>query len=158
MANSTTHLGMEVIDDSDYVTPDVINSNFAILDKLGIDYIDEQGTSGEWWYRKWHSGRMECGIDAKQFAKSAVHVWGGADSGLYATNQYSFGAYPFAFSSRPHTSISFLQDTSRNGRGSMCILFNNDAPTTRSPNFEVVDSWNQDMQPICSIFATGRYK
>lgn len=158
MADVTEVLSLEVIDSSDYVTPDVINANFQKLDKLGIDYVTEAGKSGEWWYRKWKSGRMEMGIDNKQFAKSGVHDWGSNSSGLWATNQYNFGAYPFAFTARPHVSISFLQDTSRNGRGSTVVIFNNDAPTTRSPNFEVVDSWNEDIQPICSIFVAGSYK
>lgn len=155
MATTTKIMLLEHIDPSDYVSPDVINANFDKLDKLGIDYVVEQGKSGEWWYRKWKSGRLECGIDAKQFAKSEVHVWGGAGSELYATEQYSFGAYPFAFASRPHVNISFQHDSGRNGRGSFCILFNNDAPTTRPPTFEVVDSWNAAITPICSIFVCG---
>lgn len=156
MSDSTTNLGFTLIDGSDYVSPSPINENFKIVDRLGLDYVIASGYSGEWWFRKWKSGRAECGIDAKQFAKSEVHVWGGADSGLYATNGYSFGAYPFAFSTRPHVNVSFQHDSSRTGRGSLCILFNNDSATTQSPNFEVVDSWNEALQPICSIYVCGR--
>lgn len=158
MATTTNIMLLEHIDPSDYVTPTVINANFDKLDKLGVEYIIEAGKSGEWWYRKWKSGRLECGIDAKQFPRSNVHVWGGAGSELYATEQYSFGAYPFAFASRPHVQISFQHDSGRNGRGSVSILFNNDSATTRSPNFEVVDSWNAPITPICSIFVCGQIK
>ena len=105
---TTTNLGLSKIDASDYISPDPINAAFDILDKLGVDYIVEQGKSGEWWYRKWHSGRAECGIDNKNFGdvdhKSA---WGG----MYISSQRSFGNYPFAFASRPFTVIAF-QSTS----------------------------------------------
>lgn len=31
-----------------------------ILSKLGVDFIVEEGTSGNWYYRKWNSGFAEC--------------------------------------------------------------------------------------------------
>lgn len=153
-----TNMALTMIDENDFVTPTTINNNFTELDKLGVDYVIDKGMSGEWWFRKWNSGRLECGVDAKQFGRSDVHIWGGANSGLYATNQYTFGNYPFSFKSRPHTSISFLQDNTRDGRGSTIAIFNNDSPLTRAPSFEVVDSWNYAMEPICSIYACGFWK
>lgn len=159
MANNSPKINLTNIDSSDYISPDTINANFNILaNALSVDYIVEAGQSGEWWYRKWNSGRMECGVDSKEFAKSEVHTWGGANSGLYATNQYAFSAYPIAFKSRPHTSIQFQHDKARAGRGSTIVQFNNDSPTTKPPSFEVVDSWNAAIQPICSIYACGTWK
>lgn len=159
MAIVTNNMRLEHIDPSDYVSPDVINSNFDKVDKLGVDYVVESGKSGEWWYRKWKSGRLEQGVDSKAFDKSDLHVMGGAASGqIYATKKYSFGAYPFAFAYRPHVHISFIHDTSRNVRGSWCILFNNDSATTTSPDFEVVDAGSDPMTPICSIYVCGTIK
>ena len=53
------NMGLETINSSDYVSPTPINNNFQKLDALGLDYVVESGRSGEWWYRKWKSGRAE---------------------------------------------------------------------------------------------------
>ena len=62
---STTNLEIEKLNSADYVSVEPINNAFDKLDALGVDYVTESGTSGEWWYRKWKSGRAECGIDQK---------------------------------------------------------------------------------------------
>lgn len=154
---ATTNLGLAQVDSSDFVSPEPFNTNFELLDKLGLDYIVESGTSGEWWYRKWKSGRAECGIDNKAFNAVDLHVWGGSTSGLYATTQYSFGAYPFAFATKPYVGILFAYDKQYSGRGSFVIHFNNQS-TTQSPNFEIVDPINRRMEPVCCIFVAGNYK
>jgi len=145
------------IDPSDYLDPGVFNANANLIDTLGFDYIVEGGYNGEWWFRKWKSGRAECGIDSKQFGQVSLHGWGTSESGLYATSQFNFGAYPITFSKRPHTNIMFEQDSSNAFRGSMVVMFNNNS-TTASPSFEIVDPLNVVMKPLCSIFVAGRYK
>ena len=45
-----------------------------ILDALKVDYIVEQGTSGIWTYRKWHSGISECWGTASESTSFAVWV------------------------------------------------------------------------------------
>ena len=83
------NMGLETIDSSDYVSPTPINNNFQKLDALGLDYVVESGRSGEWWYRKWKSGRAECGIDDKNFGTvSITKAWGS----LFQSGQMSFGA------------------------------------------------------------------
>lgn len=159
MANNSPTISLTNIDPSDFISPDTINANFNILaNALSVDYIVEAGKSGEWWYRKWNSGRMECGIDSKEFGKSEVHAWGSANTGLYATKAYNFSAYPIAFASRPYSSIQFQHDKVRAVRGSFIIQFNNDTPTTKPASFEVIDSWNAPIQPFCSIYACGTWK
>jgi hypothetical protein len=56
---ATKNLGLTTISGSDYVSYEVINKNFELLDKLGIDYVTSTGTSGIWTYRKWKSGYAE---------------------------------------------------------------------------------------------------
>lgn len=159
MAELTTNLGLTLIDPSDYVDPEPINENFKFVDKLAIDYVTEQGKSGEWWYRKWKSGRLECGVDSKQFESKPMHAWGNSENNLWATQQYSFGAYPFAFSSNPYYSVTFLSDTLKNPYGCMILYFNNSSVTTMSPKFEILTSARDDnMQPVCGIYACGWYK
>lgn len=151
---ATTNLGLDIINSSDYVSPTPINNNMEKLDKLGIDYVVEQGTSGEWWYRKWKSGRAECGIDFKQFGE--ITSW--TQSGIgYITSELSFGAYPFSFAARPYTSIAFEGDLNYATRGSFCVP-KHSTSTTLSPSFFIVDWGNQAMKPMCGIYVCGRYK
>lgn len=152
---ATTNLGLDIINASDYVSPTPINNNMEKLDKLGIDYVVEQGTSGEWWYRKWNSGRAECGIDAKQFGEQTLTQF--QTSVGYISSDLSFGAYPFAFSSRPFCIISFEGDLNYATRGSF-ISQRHSTSTTLSPNFFIVDWGPQNMKPLCGIYVCGRYK
>ena len=57
--STTTNMEIELIDGSDYISPEPINAGFTKLDVLGVDYVVERAQSGDWWYRKWHSGFME---------------------------------------------------------------------------------------------------
>lgn len=148
------YMGLETIESSDYITPTIINQNFQKLDALGLDYVVETGKSGEWWYRKWKSGRAECGVDRKEF--SEVTSWITSDYG-YLTPDMSFGSYPFSFKSRPYTSITFEGDKNYSTRGSYCVPRHSDS-TTLSPSFFIVDWGNQNMKPVCGIYVNGWYK
>lgn len=148
-------MGLELINASDYVSPDPINRNFEKLDVLGTDYVTEQGTSGEWWYRKWKSGRAECGIDSKTFPRQTLVGTQFGDD--WRTPTLSFGAYPFSFSAAPFSIIAFLGDVLVAHRGSY-IVQGTTASTTQAHNFYVVDSHKDDMQPVCGILVVGRYK
>lgn len=58
--NDAEHKGFRALFDKVNASVDSIKSQIAdILNRLGQDFIVEQGTSGEWKYRKWHSGRIE---------------------------------------------------------------------------------------------------
>ena len=56
----TSNLSLNLLNGADFVDYTALNTIFESLDALGLDYIVEQGVSGEWWYRKWKSGRAEC--------------------------------------------------------------------------------------------------
>ena len=152
---ATANLGLETINSSDYVSPTPINNNMNKLDKLGIDYVVEQGKSGEWWYRKWKSGRAECGIDSKQFGQQTLSPLTG--NTLYGTGDLSFGAYPFSFASRPYTCVIFEGDSSNSRRGSF-VAQKHSTSTTLSPSFFVVDWSSGTITPMCGIYVCGRYK
>ena len=154
---ATANLGLETIDASDYVSPTPINNNMAKIDKLGVDYVIAQGKSGEWWYRKWKSGRAECGIDAKKFGQQQLGK-PSPESTTYMTNRMSFGAYPFAFKSKPFVCISFEGDSELAIRGSFCVQQADQSPTTVAPLFAIVDWKAGTITPTCGIYATGSYK
>ena len=152
---STTNLDLETINTSDYVDISVFNNNFKKLDKLGIDYVVEQGVSGEWWYRKWKSGRLECGIDDKEFPTISHNIsWGGG----YRTDRMNFGSYPFAFSSRPYAKIEFNSNESTTGEWASYIVQISTTSTTRSPDFWLVDNASSTVvKPHFGIFVCGKY-
>ena len=154
----TTNLGIALIDASDYVSPDPINTGFTKLDAMGVDYIVEQkANSNGWWYRKWKSGRAECGIDSKSFAEVKLTAWGS----LYISQSYNFGAYPITFSALPTVTINFLQSTSNTAGGMIHVRSRSDSSTglTKAPNFSVVDATNATYgTPTFGIHAVGKWK
>jgi hypothetical protein len=151
---ATANLALEEINASNYITPTPINLNFAKVDKLAVDYIVEQGVAGEWWYRKWNSGIMECAIFDKRFDNiDRKDTWGAA----FRTGAISFGAYPFAFVSRPFVSIS--QNSIDGGHLGGYIFYESNDSLTMSPNFRSVDSVSSTMgHPHFGIDVKGRYK
>ena len=154
----TTNLKITKIEASDYVSPDPINTAFDILDALGLDYVVEQNSnSNGWWYRKWKSGRAECGIDSKGFATVSLSAWGS----LYISQSYNFGAYPLTFKALPTVTINFLQSTSNVAGGMVHIRSRSDSSVglTKSPNFSVVDASNANYGvPTFGIYVVGRWK
>ncbi len=150
----TDNLSLSIILGSDVVNPEVINDNFKILDKLGVDYIVSQGTSGEWWYRKWNSGRAECGVDNKNFGNvDHSSKWGS----MYRSNQMTFGSYPFSFSSRPFVSISFNSNSS--GNHTSYVAYSSSNSTTVTPSFYLVDpNSGTANSSYFGIYVCGKWK
>lgn len=148
------NMGLVNIDSSDYVSPNDINNNFKKLDALGLDYVTASGKSGEWWYRKWKSGRMECGIDDKNFGDVAhTAQWGS----MYTSAQLNFGAYPFAFASRPFATISFQSNSGSEHKS--YISYVSSTSTTTSPKFMLVDPNSGTANSAhFGIYVCGRYK
>lgn len=155
---ATANLGLAIINASDYVSPTPINNNMDKIDKLGVDYIVAQGKSGEWWYRKWKSGRAECGIDYKDFGQKSMIQWNSGNGVFYATDQMTFGAYPFAFASAPFKVISFIEDKSLKTRLGFVVNESTSSATTTSGNFRIIDTYQSTFRPCCGIYVCGRYQ
>lgn len=104
----TPNLGINEINGSDYIDYSVFNTVFNTLDALGLDYIVEQGTSGEWWYRKWKSGRAECGIDNKNLGDQEVIAW----NWLWTSHFVSISNWPVTFLDSPgfHVGLNYTGD------------------------------------------------
>ena len=157
--SSTAHMNIQLINSSDFVDPSVINNGFQKLDALGIDYVTESGKSGEWWYRKWKSGRAECGIDSHTFPNSKMNAW---LAGWYLTDYYAFPAFPFAFAAIPHSSIMFLHQDGAQLGGFIHIraTLADGTYLTMPPRFSIADPNGKISytNTKCSIYTTGRYK
>lgn len=154
---ATENLKLELINPSDFVSPEPINNAIKALDTLGLDYVVEQGKSGEWWYRKWKSGRAECGISDKNFGRVDHKVQWGA---MYGTDsQQSFGAYPFAFSEKPFVMISFNGDGGTPGNHQSYIAAAHSVSTTVAPSFRTIDPYSGTYAELhCGIYVVGTYK
>lgn len=158
----SNYMGLTTINSSDFVSPDPINANFQKLDVLGLDYVTEMGNSGEWWYRKWKSGRAECGIDSKQFDTIELHE-GMIDANhenFYFSDQINLGAYPFSFASRPFAQVVFEGDrNSSNNNTAPVLSMMHSTSLTTSPPFWLMDFWGKtNLQPMFGIFVCGDYK
>lgn len=137
---TTKNLALSKINGSDVVNPSVFNTNYDILDKLGVDYITSRGTSNGWWFRKWKSGRAECGIDDKNFGTIALNNQVGSAKleGWKCSAQKTFGNFPFAFKSRPFVSI--VLNSSSPGVQACYVSQQNSTSTKASPKFRLVGS------------------
>ena len=97
---ATTNLGLKTINQSDNISPDPINQNMEKLDKLGLDYVTQQGKSGNWRYRRWKSGTYECwGRFSQQWASPSAN-------GLGAFKM----SYPITFAEYPEFFVTARQD------------------------------------------------
>lgn len=159
----SNYMGLTTINSSDFVSPDPINNNFQKLDALGLDYVTEQGTSGEWWYRKWKSGRAECGIDSKQYDTVELHE-GMAESsheGFFFSDPLNLGAYPFSFASRPFAQVAFEGDMNSGSTDTTfpMVGMTHSTSLTASPPFWLMDFMPKtNMKPMFGIFVCGTYK
>lgn len=82
--------------------------NFNVPVKIGgveIDYIEAQGISNGWYYRKWHNGIMECWC-TKQITTDVNNAWGNVYvSGILADTNLT---YPFAFTETPILNVNLM--------------------------------------------------
>lgn len=153
---TTTNLSIDLLNSSDYVSVDPINNAIEKLDVLGVDYIKEQGKSGDWNYRIWNSGTMECFISSKSFGDVAhTNAWGV----LYNSAALSFGNFPstLTFAAAPACFISFSSSSDGGHRSFLTTTGN--ATTTKPPSFALVDPNSGTATGAkFSIYCIGRSK
>ena len=78
------------------------------LDNLGVkDFIIAEGTSGDWYYKKYNSGIAVCVAKYEQ-TKKVETQWGT----LYTTTQFGETDFPFQFVERPQVYITAYNLTS----------------------------------------------
>lgn len=157
---TTDNLGIELINGSDYISPEPINEGFRKIDALGVDYVVAQGTSGEWWYRKWASGRAECGIYDKGFGETALSAWGNA----WKSDALAIGAYPtgaITWASVPSAVVNFSYDDSGAfGAIVMPLATTKAKALTTAPSVALVrpDAAITFAGPHLSVYVCGTYK
>lgn len=146
----TANLDLEYVNGSDYIDPEAFNRNADKIDPLGKCYVVSSGKTGEWRWKKWSDGTAECWIDDKAFPSQELSAWGN----MYATQKMSFGAYPFAFKSRPFASIAINSCT--NSTHCSFVAQQTTESTTQSPSFVLCDPNNTSIgNPHFGISAKG---
>lgn len=129
------------------------NGNPAWREESGIDYIVEQGTSGNWAYRKWDSGIAECWWSGN-YGSVTLSIPLGTDI-VSATIQLAF---PFTFTEVPSCVIGF--EGSPTGYASLQYP-GVQASTTQSQGFRLVRIGSQSVTLAnCRFTATvhGKWK
>ena len=95
-----------VLDDSGWVyyrTPAELKSDIGASSGGGADYVTEQGTSGVWTWRKWHSGIAEMWGTFEADSLAVNNAWGSVYYGtwMHVTANKNGRKYPFAFTGTP---------------------------------------------------------
>lgn len=114
-----------------------------------VDYVVEQGTSGDWKYRKWNSGIAECW--GRHTISVAVNT-ASAGYGGYRSGNVSIPSYPFTFAEAPAISATINENS--NG-----AWINNITPTKYGAGFLLSCGGSQSAADrTFSIYAIGKWK
>lgn len=127
----------------------------------GADYIESQGTTGKWTWRKWHSGvaEMWATFDSDSLSMTA-QTWGP----LYTASWMGLAAnkkareYPFVFIENPVVSAT---PTVTSGNIWLATNTENDVGTrlTHAPAYQCVRASDAIVKaPQISYYVVGRYK
>ena len=161
MSRQTQKLSLTLFDGSDLVNYNDFNNNFNIIEnKLGNEYVEVLGWTDFWWYRKWSSGRCECGVDNKLVGNTQMTNWvtGIPSSGLFHSAEFSFGDYPVKFERRPFVATS-INYTGTNANIATFTIQRGQAGGQTSPPFLFVSTTSGQINNVqASMFVTGWWK
>lgn len=146
-----------VLDDSGWV---YYRTPAELLADLGADYIESQGTTGVWTWRKWHSGIAEMWAVFGATSLAVNNAWGSVYYGTWmnSTANKNGRKYPFAFVDTPvviatpySSSTDFwLLTDSQNNLGT---------PQTYAPAYACVLPGSTTItNPQIHYYVTGKYK
>ena len=125
------------------------------LANLGVtDYIVAQGTSGDWAYVKYASGRADCWAYVS-LSISAYKAWGG----IYESSQsIAAKSYPFTWWSVP--GFTALLRNAGSGMFISGFEYGPTGSTTQSPQVNVLrgGNWTTATTANILLYATGRWK
>lgn len=115
-----------------------------------VDHVIDQGTSGDWTYRKWSSGKYECW----RFANYSGTTFPNTRGSMYYATRAAL-SFPITFASVPHI---FLQSKSVNGILSGVGL---DSATTTKSQLGIMYLYsptNTSGDTYISIYVIGQWK
>ena len=150
---ATTNLGLATINPADNVSPDPINANMELLDKLGVDYVVSRGTTGMWSHEEYKSGLFEgWGTLSAQHAMPDYEDWHDEDTPPERVTGYkSFSVdYPVTFAADPNVYVSARQDG--NVRVHTCYQ---EDDTAKAVWYLGGMPWGQGADVTCRVLAIG---
>lgn len=120
--------------------------------KLGLidDYVVEQGTSGNWTYRKWNSGIAELWGTYTGTSVTPT-AWGN----IYASDTIPRIDYPFAFTSAPQVQVTPRYTGTGGGFWIYCV---GAGYTTQTPFYGAGRANNTAIVPCIDFYVIGRWK
>ena len=125
----------------------------------GADYIESQGTTGVWTWRKWASGIAEMWAVFGAESLAIDEAWGSMYFGTWMRSDINVSArnYPFAFVETPTVSATYM------GGGSdawlISIFSASDDPLTRAPAYALArPNTATILSPRISYYVVGKYK
>ena len=150
-----------VLDESGWVyyrTPAELKSDIA-ASASGADYIESQGATGSWTWRKWHSGIAEMWAVFGPDKLTVDEAWGVLHFGSWMRSDANVAArkYPFAFVEDPSVNATYMGG---NADAWLISLFNaNDNLKTSAPAYALARP-NQGtiLNPRVGYYVVGRYK
>lgn len=125
----------------------------------GADYIESQGTTGKWTWRKWSSGIAEMWAKFDTDKVEISESWGSIYFGTWmrlATN-VSARQYPFPFTEEPRVTASYMGGS---GDAWLISLFSSgDDIKTSAPAYALARPNQATINyPRISYYVVGRYK
>lgn len=125
----------------------------------GADYIESQGATGVWTWRKWASGIAEMWAVFGADTLAIDEAWGSMYFGTWMRSDINVSArnYPFAFVETPTVSATYM------GGGSdawlISIFSASDNPLTRAPAYALArPNTATILAPRISYYVVGKYK
>lgn len=127
----------------------------------GADYIESQGTTGKWTWRKWHSGVAEMWANFDSYSlEMTSQTWGALYTASWMGLEVNKKArqYPFAFVENPVVSAT---PTVQGANFWLATNTENDVGTrlTHAPAYQCVRASDAVVRaPQISYYVVGRYK
>lgn len=116
-----------------------------------VSVIEEEGTSGIWYYRKWSSGIAECWANKNCGDIAVISAWGA----LFEGSNIGGIAYPSGlFVSQP-----IFLPSAQTTRYGICGIEIDGGDATTTPNLYLLRATAQTVQGVyLSLYAKGRWK
>ena len=147
--DSTVTLGVAPTDDMHAATKKYTDDTFVPKSSVE-DYIIATGSSGNWYYRKWNSGTLEC-WGRKQYTLDVNNTAGQ----LKYKALDSIGSYPIAFISYPTVTIT---GTVTNGNGWVVGNNTNYSQTSCGGLYVYAPFELTSAGVTANVYAIGRWK
>ena len=138
-----------------------MDANFLVNGAMGgvlVDYVIEQGTDGDWTYRRWANGKSECWLVTEHTANS----WTSWTTGLYYNGNFTTPSYPTwngndLFVAIPSVVVGLQKKTS-DGNGLKVLATSTTASKTQYGSVRIIGANTKTETFYISIYAVGRWK